>query len=219
MVWDATEFRSGTHHKNDGDSPLGKLPDVIAPAFSLHRQAVLVLVFAGVFQVVDYVTAVAQSSAAAPAFYLPLGLAIALVLWGGPRYWPVVFLCELVGAIVSYHRPLLSWCGLPGVLSVYVFYATGLYVVRRWWRIDASLSSVGDVGRMALTFLIAAMPTAIVGSLALMGDGVISRSALVKTTINWWESDAIAIVTLTPMLLLYVMPWVSSSMRNGLSWN
>jgi integral membrane sensor domain MASE1 len=159
----------------------------------LHRHVVLALVFTVVFQFVDYFTAFAQKSAAAPAFYLPLGLAIALVLWGGPRYWPLVLLCELMGAVLSYHRSLISWCGLPGVILVYAFYATGYFVLRRWWSIDPSLGTVRDVGRMALTFSISAVPTAIAGSLTLVGDGFIPKSAMVKTAINWWESDAISI--------------------------
>ncbi|HZQ68701.1 MAG TPA: PAS domain S-box protein [Terriglobales bacterium] len=179
------------------------------------KQLALAVAFALAFQLVDVATAGAQKSAAAPAFYLPLGLAIALVLWGGPLYWPLVLLCELIGAVVSYHRPLFSWCGIPGVIGVYIFYAAGLYVVRRWWKLDASLSTVADVGRMSVTFLICAIPTAIIGGLTFLGDGLIDRSAFASTIINWWESDAIAILTFAPVLLLFVAPWLTSWMWHG----
>jgi integral membrane sensor domain MASE1 len=98
-----------------------------------------------------------------------------------------------------------------------MFYAAGLYVVRRWWPVDVKLSTAGDVGRMTLIFLISAVPTAIVGTLTLLGDGVSERAAFTKTASNWWESDAISILTFTPMLLLYVAPFVSSWMYCGVS--
>jgi len=37
---------------------------------------------------------------------------------------------------------------------------------------------------------------------------LISRSDALKTAINWWSSDAIAIITFSPFLLLYVAPRV-----------
>ena len=47
-----------------------------------RKQFVLGITFAVLFHLVHSATAYAQKSAAAPAFYLPVGLAIALVLWG-----------------------------------------------------------------------------------------------------------------------------------------
>ncbi len=181
-------------------------PSFAHPGGRLDRHLVIILIFSAVFQLVDFATAAAQRSAAAPAFYLPLGLAIALVLWGGPRYWCLVLICELAGAIFCYHRPLISWCGVPGVFAIYGFYSAGFYWVRRWWGLDARLTTVKDVGHMAVAFSVSAIPTAFVGTLSLLGDGLISRAAFAKTAINWWESDVIAIVTFTPMLLLYLAP-------------
>lgn len=55
-----------------------------------RKELVLAITFAILFHLVDSATAFAQKSAAAPAFYLSVGPAIALVLWGGPKYWPLV---------------------------------------------------------------------------------------------------------------------------------
>jgi two-component system, LuxR family, sensor kinase FixL len=145
------------------------------------------------------------------------GLAIALVLWGGPKYWPLVLFCELLGALFNYHRALFSWCGIPGVIGVYIFYAAGLSVVRRCWPVDIALGTVTDVGRITFIFLSSAAPTAVVGALTLLGDGIIARTAFTKTAINWWESDAISILTFTPMLLLYVVPALDVWMTHAAS--
>ena len=206
MLWKPVESGSEVRRSAGSDRASAKI---------LCRQIALILLFSAVFLMLDFATAAAQKSAVAPAFYLPLGLAIALVLWGGPRYWSLILICELTGAVVCYHRPLFSWCGIPGALAIYVFYAAGFYLVRRWWSLDARLTSVRDVGRMAVAFSASAIPTAFVGTLTLVGDGVIPRAAFEKTAVNWWESDAIAIVTFTPMLLLYLAPRVTAWMNGA----
>ena len=181
----------------------------------VYRKAILLFAFIVTYQLFDFATVMAQKSAVAPAFYLPLGLAVALVLWGGPRYWGLVILCELLGATASYHRQLFSWSGIPGVIAVYVFYAAGLWLVQRWGKFDATLSTVSDLGRLSLVLLIAAVPTAIVGTLTLFADGIVSRPDIAKAAVNWWESDAIAVVTFTPFLSLYVVPQLRVWMVKG----
>ena len=69
-----------------------------------------------------------------------------------------------------------------------------------------------DVARFALILLTAAIPSAGIGTLTLLGDNLISRSDALRTAINWWASDAIAIITFGPFLLLYVAPRVNSWM-------
>ena len=122
-------------------------------------------------------------------------------------YLPLVFISTLLAALVNYHRPILSWCGVPG-LTVYIPYIAGVIILRGRCRIDPKLGKVQDVARFALTLLAAAIPSAGNGTLTLLGDNLISRSDALKTAINWWSSDAIAIITFSPFLLLYVAPRV-----------
>ena len=75
-----------------------------------------------------------------------------------------------------------------------------------------STSEIAAVLLVALVLLAAAIPSALIGTLTLMGDNLISRSDALKTAINWWASDAIAIITFGPFLLLYVAPRVNSWM-------
>ena len=136
------------------------------------------------------------------------------------RYLPLVFVSTLVAAVVNYHRPVFSWCGAPGATTVYLAYIGGVTILRGRWRIDPRLSELRDVGRFAVVLLSAGVPSAFIGTLTLLGDGLVDRSDAVKTLVNWWASDAISIITFTPFLLLYVAPWVHSWMTaeaDGLS--
>jgi signal transduction histidine kinase/CheY-like chemotaxis protein len=51
--------------------------------------------------------------------------------------------------------------------------------------------------------------------LTLLGNGLVSRSDIFKTAVNWWASDAISIITFTPFLLLYAAPRVNLWMTFG----
>jgi len=135
---------------------------------------------------------------------------MALLLCGGMRHVPLIYISTLVAAVVNYHRPIFSWCGIPGAMAVYVAYMGGVAILKGRWRIDPRLGGLRDIGRFALVLLTAAVPSAFIGTLTLVGDHVVPRSHGLRVMVNWWASDATSIVTFTPFLLLYVAPRVSS---------
>jgi signal transduction histidine kinase/integral membrane sensor domain MASE1/ActR/RegA family two-component response regulator len=177
----------------------------------LHKQLLLAVVFLVAFLLLDRSSTASQSWAGAPTWYLPVGLALALLLCGGMRYLPLVLISTLVAAVVNYHRPILSWCGLPGG-AVYIVYIRGVILLRGRWRIDPKLGNSRDVGWFTLVLLFAAIPSALIGTLTLLGDKLVSRPDAFRTAVNWWASDAISIIAFTPFLLLYVTPRVNTWM-------
>ena len=174
------------------------------------KQGLVALAFFGVFLLVDGYAGAAEQWSGAPTWYLPVGLSVALLLWGGPRYFPVVITAALIAARVNYHRPIFSWCGVPGVLGIYVPYYVGAKLLRDRWKIDVRLCGLRDVGLFASVMLTAAIPCAFVGFLTLWGDGLLQRIGAAKTVVNWWESDAIALASFTPVLLAEVCPRIDS---------
>ena len=53
--------------------------------------------------------------------------------------------------------------------------------------------------------------------LTLLGDGLISRADAIKTAVNWWESDSIAIISFAPLLLIYGSTRLTDWMRQHTS--
>jgi integral membrane sensor domain MASE1 len=123
----------------------------------LHKQLLLAVVFLVAFLLLDWSSTTSQGWAGAPTWYLPVGLTLAVLLCGGMRYLPLVLISTLVAAVVNYHRPIISWCGLPGGV-VYIHYIGGVIFLRGRWRIDPKLGNSRDVGRFALVLLGAAIP-------------------------------------------------------------
>ena len=179
------------------------------------RQLLLGVLFGAAFLILDGSSTASLGWEGAPPSYLPVGLALALLLCGGIRYVPAVFISSVVAALVNYHRPIFSWSGLPGSIAIYLGYAGAAAILRRRWRIDPNLGTLRDVGRYIVVSLGAAILSTLFGVLSLWGDGRVSRSDALRTAADWWATDALAIITFTPFLLLYVSPLVGRWLRSG----
>jgi len=180
-----------------------------------YRQLLLGVMFGAAFLILDGSSTASLGWEGAPPSYLPVGLTLALLLCGGRRYVPAVFISSVVAGLVNYHRPIFSWCGLPGSIGVYLGYVGAAAILRRRWRIDPKLGTLRDVGRYIVISLGAAILSALFGVLTLWGDGLISRSDALRTAADWWATDALAIITFTPFLLVFVAPLVGYWLRSG----
>ena len=180
-----------------------------------YRQLLLAVLFGAAFLILDGSSTASLSWEGAPPSYLPVGLTLALLLCGGRRYVPAVFISSLIAAVVNYHRPIFSWCGLPGAIAIYLGYVGAAAILRGRWRIDLKLGTLRDVGRYILISLGAAIFSSLFGVLTLWGDGRISRADALRTAAIWWATDALAIITFTPFLLVYVAPLVGCWFRSG----
>jgi diguanylate cyclase (GGDEF)-like protein/PAS domain S-box-containing protein len=181
----------------------------------LYKQLLLGLFFIATFLILDGSSTASQGWEGAPPWYLPVGLTLALLLLGGRRYVPVVFIASTLAAVVNYHRPLVSWCGIPGSIAIYLGYMGGAGIFRGRWRIDFRLGTLNDVGRYIVVFLGAAICSAVAGTLTLLGDGRIRLSEALRTIVEWWVSDALAVIAFAPFLLVYVAPLVGRWLRSG----
>ena len=171
-----------------------------------YKQMLLGFSFVIIFLLSDGSSTASQAWEGAPPWYLPVGLSLALLLCGGVRYAPLIFAASVIAAELNYHRPILSWCGIPGATAIYLGYVVAARILRSYWPIDLELKSLKDIGRYVVISLGAAIFSAIFGILTLLTDGVIHRSGILAAMLEWWVSDTLAIIAFTPFLLLYVAP-------------
>jgi PAS domain S-box-containing protein len=179
------------------------------------KQALLGLIFLGAILLLDSASTASQMWEGAPTWYLPVGLIVGLLLCGGMRYLPLIFVGTLTVAVVNEHRPAFSWSLAPESTVAYAAYIGAIALLRGRWRINLKLENLRDIARFAIALLAAAVPSAVFGTLALLGDGLIKPSAFFATIVAWWEGDAISIVAFTPFLLVYVAPRVGSWLTSG----
>jgi diguanylate cyclase (GGDEF)-like protein/PAS domain S-box-containing protein len=189
-------------------------------ATPLHKQLLLGVFFVAALLISDGSSTAAQAWEGAPPWYLPVGLTLALLLYGGRRCVPLVFLASIIAAAVNYHRPLLSWCGIFGAIAVYLGYVAAATILRERWPIDLRFGTLRDVGRYIVISFGGAIFSAMAGILTLLGDGKVHRSEALGAALGWWVSDALAIIGLAPFALVYVAPavgrWLNSGTRSRL---
>ncbi|HLY61476.1 MAG TPA: ATP-binding protein [Terriglobia bacterium] len=210
--------QGGENHPVQGESP-SRIPASPRPlswsGAPLYKQVLLAAIYLALFLLLDKSSTAAQLWTGAAAWYLPVGLTLALLLVGGLRYVPIVFIASIIGAVLNYHRPLASWCGVPGSIAIYLPIIGIASLLRGRLRIDLELRRLRDVAQFALVSLGAEILAAIIGALTMLGDGYISRADFLKSTIVWWVGDAISFTAFTPFLLLFVAPRVDRWMRVG----
>jgi signal transduction histidine kinase/ActR/RegA family two-component response regulator len=161
--------------------------------------------FIVLFLMTDGSSTASQGWEGAPPCYMPVGLSVALFLAAPKGFYPLPLIASVIAAAVNYHRPLLSWSGLPGAVSAYLGYIAGGILLRGRWRIDPQLKTVRDVVRYLIVMLSGAVWSGLTGTSALIADGLTGRGHFLKDLVDWWASDAIAIVTFAPLLLVHVM--------------
>jgi PAS domain S-box-containing protein len=181
-------------------------PSAYAPNGTLPRQFALQAGFWTAFMLLHSASAAFRTWAGTPAWYLPAGLSLAILVWGGMRYVPIVIAAGVTAGAFNYHRGLFSWVELPGTIAMTLAYVAGAAWLRNVWRVDTRLRRLRDVGGLALFLLLGVLPAALIGVLALLGDGFIARPDFLKAVFNWWVGDSISVASFAPFLLLHVAP-------------
>jgi len=177
---------------------------------STVKEIAVQVAFWAVYLLLDRASMVFRLWAGTPAWYLPAGIGVAVLLCGGLRYAPVFLAGCATAAFVDCHRPLLSWAGVPGAVGSALWYVVGAVWLRRIWRLELGLRSLRDVGGLVVFLCVFALPSAVTGALAIRGDGLVSQSEYFKAAFNWWVGDSISVTSFTPFLLLYIAPRVAN---------
>jgi integral membrane sensor domain MASE1 len=177
------------------------------------------MLFVVVYVLVDRTTVSFQIWTEISAWYPPTGLALAALIGLGWRYAPVTLLVESLASIVNYHLPVRSYSFLIGNLEFISVYAAAAAVLRRVVKINWRLRSMRDVTWLLLIATSASCVVAFVGTRFLMADHLIPASGYLLATMNWWVGDAVAIGSIVPFSLIYVVPglrrYLGYSERHG----
>ena len=131
----------------------------------------------------------------------PSALALAALLIFGTHLWPGIFLGALVVNLVL-GAPLLTATGIAigNTLEAVV----GAYLCTRAPGFDLSLRHIRDVLRLIFrAALLSTLISATIGVSSLWTTGLVSSTDFDVTWFQWWVGDSIAILTLTPLCLVF----------------
>jgi signal transduction histidine kinase len=160
-------------------------------------------------------------TASVSAIWPPAGLGIAALYLWGLRWWPGIFLGELLvnGQLLVDHTslPLGSLVGQQtGNMAEII---VGAWLLRRLIGPRAMLDRVPQVGGMVLAAGVATSISATVGSISMLAGGVIELSEVPTFWRTWFLGDASGALVVIPLILTWRDPravWLRMRNAEGL---
>ena len=187
------------------------LPDVAEPRrnpLPLLRTALIVAAYLCSFLILDLLSRQFQELRGIVAWYPPAGLTYTLLLVLGVWFTPAVTVALLTSSLFIYRIPqppylLLLWA----VIISSIYGATALFLRHRI-RFDWQLRKSRDVTWLVVTtvFVSALLAVLSVSSSALSSD--MPPGEVIHTITVWWIGETVGALTVTPFLLMHVMPWL-----------
>lgn len=198
--------------------PLRRATAVIAPPLSV-RYVAGVVALAVAYYAAAKVGQTLRYTASVSAIWPPAGLGIgALYLWG-LRWWPGIFLGEVVvnGELLfgDNSLPFGSLVGQQaGNMAEIVL---GAVLLRRLIGPRASLDRVEQVWGMFTALAIATAISATIGTASMLAGGVIEHSEIQKLARTWWLGDTSGGLVVLPLMLAWA-PDPGAALRRLRTW-
>ena len=166
------------------------------------------IVFVVVYVLLDRTTVYFQMWSGVSAWYPPVGLGLGMLVGMGLEYAPLMLLAGEIAGIVNYHQsPYTTTFWFINFLVVGA-YSGAAYLLRRVLRAESPFQRLGDVFRYVAVALGVAICIAPLGALSLLWTDLIHRGDYIRASLNWFIGDSVALLCVTPFLLIHVMPWV-----------
>jgi len=160
-----------------------------------------------VYVLLDRSTVYLQIWPGISAWYPPSGVAVAFFVGLGLEIFPVLLVGGYIAGYLNYHQSVTS---LPFLLlnpMIPCLYLVASLYLRRKLTGHYRIRSVRDVTNLLGVSLLASLVVAISGTAILVHSGEIPASDYVQAAFNWWIGDAVALSSVTPFLLEFVVPW------------
>ena len=138
------------------------------------------------------------------ALWLPRGVALAVLLIGGARLWPGVFIGALITVVMNTKSP--GWVDLGIATANTIEISLGYWLMMKA-DFDLSLNRLRDV--VVLVVLGGLASTAVgagLGATTFALGGMLPRSVFLPFFGRWWLGEATSVLLMTPLLLVAVKP-------------
>jgi signal transduction histidine kinase len=185
-------------------SDLRRTPVVVLSS-PLARYVVGVLALATAYYAAAKLGQTLRYTASVAAVWPPAGLGIAALYLWGLRWWPGIFLAELLvnGELLLDENalPLGSLIGQQaGNMAEIV---VGAALLRRLIGRGATLDRVEQVARMLVALGLATAISATVGTVSMLAGDVIDESEVLRFWRTWWFADTTGALVVLPFVLVW----------------
>lgn len=150
-------------------------------------------------------------------WYAPSGLALALLVLLGPRFWPLVFFTNFATAWIT-ATARVPWTAVffPGLLTA--SYGAAAWLVRRLVGARLLPGSARETWVFCATMLGAPLAPALIGTaavaLARSGAYPVTAAAFARSVFAWAIGDVSGLLTVVPAAMVFVGPWLRCERRD-----
>ncbi|MFH2039468.1 MAG: MASE1 domain-containing protein [Chloroflexota bacterium] len=172
------------------------------------RIILIALVYLISFNLLDFLTKQFEVSPGIVTWYPPAGLTYALLLVFGARFTPAVILTLILSSVFVYRMPQPSFLLFLWSLVISLIYAATAWFLRHRIHLDLQLRKLRDVVWLILTTMLGSAFLAVLSVSSSALSSAMPRSEILLSVFHWWIGETVGVLTITPFLLLYVMPWL-----------
>ncbi len=199
-----------------------KTPTPTPPAAKLQRNprpllraALIVAAFILTFIILDLITKQFEELPGIVAWYPPAGLTYTLLLVFGVRFSPAVTIALFISSLFIYRMPQPPYALFLWAFIMSLIYSGAAAFLRHRIRFDWQLRKLRDVTWFVFTtvFVSALLAVLSVSSSAL--SSAMPRSEVFRAIFHWWIGETVGVLTVTPFLLIYVMPGLKRFAEGG----
>ncbi len=132
------------------------------------------------------------------------GFALAVILLGGLKYLPGIFIGGVVAGLMAVSNPwVAAMLGIADATESYVAY----WLATRYFRINLTLASRQDFWKLTLLAgIVASTLSALIGPTALLIGNIVPAELYLQTCLRWWMGDVLGIAFFTPLILIWSKP-------------
>jgi PAS domain S-box-containing protein len=182
------------------------------------RKLMVAVLYILIYVGLDRVSTFSQTYPSLSAWYMPVGLTLALLLGIGLEYAPAALAAGIATAVLNYHLPVFSsWSAIPLTFVFVIGYTLTSAFIIHVLKLDIRFRRTQDVVRFVLATLAGSLIVASLGVYCNFLDGAVKSSEQITAIVNWWLGDAVAINSLTPLLLLFFVPRIRAWV-DGETW-
>jgi PAS domain S-box-containing protein/putative nucleotidyltransferase with HDIG domain len=170
------------------------------------RAALIVAAYLIAFVILDFITKQFEGLQGIVAWYPPAGLTYTLLLVFGVRFAPAVTIALFISSLFIYRMPQPPYALFLWAFFLSLIYGVAAAFLRKRIRFDWHLRKLRDVTWFVFTtvFVSALLAVLSVSSSAL--SSAMPRSEVLRAIFDWWIGETVGVLTVTPFLLIYVMP-------------
>jgi PAS domain S-box-containing protein len=149
------------------------------------------------------------------AWYPPAGLEVAVLVGLGLWFSPVMLLANCLAGMINYHTSPLTASFWLSNLTIVSGYSVGAMILRRILPPGSPFRSVGDVFRFVSVAVTTSVGVACLGVLALKLQNSVAAADYPKMVVSWAVGDSVGIISLSPFLLVHVIPWIQERSKGS----